>query len=277
MVAIRLEVTRVDRIVNLEAVELREVDVEPLRIDASEHRPVGDDVLPGSHLGLDVEVLEGPEVARANDDLVSVADRGRARRDRVDGRPVRHRDVDAIVESERPRSTGHICAERAGADGSRIAEVAPDWMLYVEWLDRPPVSEDARPRTIATGVTRCAPRSTNDQRLSSGCRAHASAREPSARNEPDRQATEHGAAKRDRAHTVMVASGRPWSNREPRGPKPEDDDQRPRVDLVEEPLRVREVHPNAPVQGRVADRGRVRSSPLRMELAGLEPATSWVR
>ena len=149
-VAIRLEMTRVEWVVDPVAVELRQVDVEPAGQNVADHRSVRDDVLLRRDRGTDVEVLESAAVRGDDDHLVAVADTRSSGDHRVDSRTRRRVDVDAVVERERARRERRVPAESAAADDrARIAEIAADRVLPVEGLDRPAVDERSAVRAVA--------------------------------------------------------------------------------------------------------------------------------
>lgn len=136
-VAIRRERARPQRVDDRAAALLREVHVRPRLRDVPDHRAVRGDALPRADAGDDVPVLEG-DAARPVDDHGVVRVQRMGARDavegRVDGGPVRRRDVDPEVDAV------------ALARDPRVAEVAADGMLLVERLDRPAVRREGRRR-----------------------------------------------------------------------------------------------------------------------------------
>jgi hypothetical protein len=112
------------------AVPLGQMDVAPARRDPAEQL-ARHDVIVRAHRREDVPVRERVPIGLPHGDRVRIEVDGSGC-DRIDGRPVRRRDVDAEMERVLGRSV-----ETAALP--RIVERAPDRMRPVERLDRPPV------------------------------------------------------------------------------------------------------------------------------------------
>ena len=107
------------------------------RLDVAEHRFAREHVLALADDRDDVEELErhvvvGDDVQRRCAHVVR-----RAVLDRIDRRPVRRRDVDALMEREEARAVERAGEDPVLVDRPRVAEEGANRVLPVERLERP--------------------------------------------------------------------------------------------------------------------------------------------
>ena len=102
-VVVGKQMSREQRVDDIAAIDLGQMDVAEARQDVPEDRPVGCDGLPDDDVRRDVPVLEVPAVVRRDRHVVRVDIDHAAAGDRVDSRSVGGRDVDAVVEEKHAR------------------------------------------------------------------------------------------------------------------------------------------------------------------------------
>ena len=112
-------------------------------LDVAEDRPLGDDELPFGDDRLDVRVLKRDPLGRPDDERAGALHVDGARRDRVDRLSAAGRDVEAVVEVERPRAVHPVVVDFLQKRRARIAEVRPDRVLPAQRLEGPAVGPGA--------------------------------------------------------------------------------------------------------------------------------------
>ena len=121
-----------------------QVHVLALGLDEAEQRLSRNGVLTDPSRGLDVPVLERATVPALDGHAAAARPDDRAGRDRIHGRSVGCRDVEALVERESAVALeDRLLRARALEHGARIAEATANRMRAVERLHRPAVATRA--------------------------------------------------------------------------------------------------------------------------------------